>query len=216
VCDFVKEPEKRPKSDRELRARMLNEATRFYRPEDGCWSTSNPREFFFTTTGIKENIIKKGETNEKKYGPVPGRLWKLRFDENWKAGEITLLVEGFDHSDNKRMLNFDNIVVDRRGNILIQDDPENKPDLAAVWHYDVSAGVLTKVVEHNPLLFGDKVPGSIDTDEESSGIIDAHDILGPGWFIVGVQTKADAGDPELVTQGQILAIYVPQSDTSRA
>ena len=68
----------------------------------------------------------------------------------------------------------------------------------------------------------------LTTDEESSGIIDMHDKLGPGWYLADVQshisldgTKKEnqtnrkklgldlkAGQ-ETVEDGQLLAIYVP-------
>lgn len=48
----------------------------------------------------------------------------------------------------------------------------------------------------------------ITQDEESSGIIDAHDVLGEGWFIVAIQVHKSSSDPELVEGGQLLAMHV--------
>jgi len=45
-------------------------------------------------------------------------------------------------------------------------------------------------------------------DEESSGIIDASDILGRGWFLLDVQAHKLSADPELVEGGQLLALFV--------
>ena len=42
----------------------------------------------------------------------------------------------------------------------------------------------------------------------SSGIIDASDILGSGWYLLNAQVHASAGDTELVERGQLLALYV--------
>ena len=50
-------------------------------------------------------------------------------------------------------------------------------------------------------------PGS--TNEESSGIIEAFDLLGAGWYLLDVQAHyALPGDPEIVEGGQLLAMYV--------
>jgi len=49
----------------------------------------------------------------------------------------------------------------------------------------------------------------ITQDEESSGIIDASDVLGDGWFLVDVQAHlVNANDPELVEGGQLLGMYI--------
>lgn len=49
----------------------------------------------------------------------------------------------------------------------------------------------------------------ITQDEESSGIIDAESILGPGWFLFDVQVHKMSSDPELVEGGQLVSLYVP-------
>ena len=45
-------------------------------------------------------------------------------------------------------------------------------------------------------------------DEEASGVIDASDLLGDGWFLVDVQAHY-ATDAELVEGGQYLALFDP-------
>lgn len=48
----------------------------------------------------------------------------------------------------------------------------------------------------------------ITQDEESSGIIDAHDVLREGWFIVAIRVHKSSSDPELVEGGQLVAMHV--------
>jgi len=43
------------------------------------------------------------------------------------------------------------------------------------------------VAQHDPLRFLTGAPLFLTQDEESSGIIDATSILGPGWFLLDVQ-----------------------------
>jgi hypothetical protein len=46
----------------------------------------------------------------------------------------------------------------------------------------------------------------ITDDEESSGIIDAKHVMGPGWFLFDAQVHAPAAEPRHVALGQLLAI----------
>jgi hypothetical protein len=73
---------------------------------------------------------------------------------------------------------------------------------------------VTAIAVHDPARFGAGAPGLLTTDEESSGIVDASRILGPGWFIADVQAH-DAIAGELVEGGQLVAIYNPASDPTR-
>lgn len=45
-------------------------------------------------------------------------------------------------------------------------------------------------------------------DEDSSGVVDAADILSPGWFLFDSQNHKASADLELVESGQLLALYV--------
>ena len=77
------------------------------------------------------------------------------------------------------------------------------------------------IAMHDPVRFASGAPDFLTNDEESPGIIPAFDILGPGWFLLDVQAHAvprppfTALQPELVEDGQYLAMYVPQTDSSR-
>lgn len=76
--------------------------------------------------------------------------------------------------------------------------------------YGIDTGILVEVAHHDPTLFESGVnPTSFITeDEESSGIIDAHHVLGEGWFLFDVQAHKVSTDPELVEGGQLLSMYV--------
>lgn len=50
--------------------------------------------------------------------------------------------------------------------------------------------------------------------EESSGIIDAADVIGPGWFLLDVRAYYPNG-PVLVEGGQLVALVQPASDWTR-
>jgi hypothetical protein len=122
----------------------------------------------------------------------------------------------------------DNLTMDRFGRLILQEDPGNADHSASIWLYDTITGNLKKIAKHDPSRFGDRgygsagingakvnsqVPfddGSGKSDEESSGIFDAQDLLGPGWFMLGVQAHTTTGmDASTVERGQLLAMYVP-------
>jgi hypothetical protein len=178
-------------------ASIDNGVTRFQRVEDGAW---DPRErqkndFYFVTTASLTNNC---------------RLWRLRFEDirrPEKGGTIEMLLKG---DEGHKML--DNVTIDRRGRILMDEDPGNTSRTAKIWMYLIATGQLVQVAEHNPKFFDPTIlanPDLITQDEESSGLIDAADILGDGWFLFDVQAHTAHSDPELVEPGQLLALFVP-------
>jgi hypothetical protein len=172
--------------------------TRFLRPEDGAWDPVHPSDFYFVTTNGFSN---------------PSRLWRLHFtDINNPAagGTIDMLLDG---SEGQHM--FDNITIDRGGHVYLQEDVGNNAHLGKVWRYDIVNDTLTQVAQHDPLRFLSGAPLYLTQDEESSGIIDASAILGPGWFLLDVQAHY-ATDAETVEGGQLLALYDPTWSTDLA
>lgn len=201
--------------------------TYFLRPEDGAWDPVNQDTFYFLTTD-RFDTVKNGGSGAASATIGRTRLWRLQFDSiaNPSAGgTITMLIDG---SEDPGPQMLDNLTVDRFGRVVMQEDPGNADHAAAVWVYDTNLGTLHKVAKHDPSRFGDRgygsagvdgaklssvVPfdaGAAKSDEESSGIIDAQELLGPGWFLCGVQAHSSTGmDATTVERGQIDALYVP-------
>ena len=105
----------------------------------------------------------------------------------------------------------DNLTITRRGEVLIQEDPGRQPRLALIWRYDIATGSLTVVAQHDPSRFAPGAAEFLTQDEESSGIVDASEILGEGWVLLDVQAHYRHSDPELVEGGQLLALWLPPS-----
>jgi hypothetical protein len=189
--------------------------TAFQRPEDGAWDPRNPNDFYFLTTssfGLLPTELRTGQT----------RLWRLRFadpaDPNL-GGQLTLLVSGpvgtpdspsstgtqSASAAGPQML--DNITVNDRGEVLMQEDVGNQAYLGGVWLYDIGSGELTKIAQHDPSRFTPGAGGFLTKDEESSGIIPAR-FLGEGWYVLDVQAHY-AISGELVQGGQLLAMHIP-------
>ena len=172
---------------------------RLQRVEDGAWDPrkKHSNDFYFVTTAsLTANC----------------RLWRLRFDdiENpEKGGTIEILLRG---NEGQGML--DNVTIDHHGRILMDEDPGNAGRVAKIWLYGIDTGEFIEVAHHNPKFFDKTIldqSAHITEDEESSGIIDAEDIIGKGWFLLDVQVHKASLDLELVEGGQLLALYVDPS-----
>jgi hypothetical protein len=176
--------------------------TRLQRCEDGAWDPrdDNAGDFYFVTTASSTSNC---------------RLWRLRFDDIEQpelGGTVEILLRG---DEGHRML--DNVTIDKLGRILMDEDPGNDNRIAKIWLYSIETRQLIQVAAHNPREF-DRLsyPSAAATvpfqtaDEEASGIIDAADILGDGWFLLDVQAHVNLRgiDPELVEGGQLLALWV--------
>jgi hypothetical protein len=165
--------------------------TSFNRPEDGVWDPSNPNDFYFVTTASFTGN---------------SRLWRVRFNDPADPGAGGIVEILLDGTEGQKMM--DNLTINDRGQLLIQEDPGNQSYIARLWVYDIAADILTEVAHHDPARF---VPGAanfLTQDEESSGIIDVSAILGEGWYLL-VQQAHYATDAELVEGGQLLTLHIP-------
>lgn len=172
--------------------------TRFLRPEDAVWDPNNPAVFYFVTT----NSI-----------TAPSRLWKVEFNDVNSpevGGKITVLLDG---TEGQKM--FDNMTMDKYGNILLQEDPGNNAHIAKVWQYNLATDALTLIAEHDSAYFLTGGSKFLTQDEESSGLIDASSMLGSGMFLMNVQAHY-AISGELVEGGQILSLFNPNTYAAEA
>lgn len=171
--------------------------TGFQRPEDGAWDPSNPNDFYFVTTASFTG---------------KSRLWRVHFNDPANpaaGGTIEMMLDG---TEGQRMM--DNITINKRGQVVIQEDPGNQPHIAKIWLYDIGTDTLTEVAHHDPERFMPGAMNFLTQDEESSGIIDASSILGEGWYLL-VQQAHYATDTELVEGGQLLALHIPPGTKSK-
>lgn len=172
--------------------------TKFARPEDGAFDPTDTEGFYFATTASFEGI---------------SRLWHLSFDDasDVTAGGVATVAAqspAYDASDERGPRMMDNLTVDDRGHVLVQEDPGGEEYLAGLWQYDPRTGVIARVAVHDPERF---LPSGSDfrtTNEESSGIIPAP-WLGRGTYLADVQVHTASGDPETVEQGQLVVLSIP-------
>ena len=182
--------------------------TTFLRPEDGAWDPSNPADFYFVTTDRIDNIEAGGTQT------ASSRLFRLHFSDvnnPLAGGTIDALLDGTD------IMNMgDNLCVfnDIQGGtrVIIQEDSGNSSHNAKTLLYTVATDTLEIILESDRARFGDingvAAVAPFNQDEENSGVIDARDTLGMGWFIGNMQAHY-AQPGELVEGGQIYAFYAP-------
>jgi hypothetical protein len=124
---------------------QLNGVTAFQRPEDGAWDPSNPNDFYFVTTATFD-------------GPPPSRLWRLRFRDAAQpelGGTISMMLDG---TEGHHM--FDNITINRRGQVFLQEDPGARDYLATIWRYTIETDTLAPIARHDPARFDSGNPDS--------------------------------------------------------
>ena len=180
--------------------------TLWLRPEDGVWDPTMPSDFYFVTTD-------RLDQTQDGLGTEIGRsrLYRFRFDN---VTEPTLGGVVHQMTDGTMGVMFDNMTMDKFGNVLIQEDPGDSPRTAKIWQYNVHTDTLKIIAEHDFARFGTIGVDAVEpftSNEESSGIIDASDVLGAGWFLLNVQAHYDHEDPELVQGGQLVALFNPDS-----
>jgi hypothetical protein len=181
-------------------------ATEFARPEDGNWDTKNPRTFYFVTTGAL------GQTS---------RLYKLTFDSlrNPTSGTIDLVVDSasLTGTDGRAAQTFDNITVNKKGRVLMQEDPGGNAYIAKTWIVDPKEPLeAIQIFESDRNRFSAGPPLGLTVDEESSGIIEVTDLLrAASWFdkgrryYLGVMQAHYANGPSLVEGGQFFLMASP-------
>jgi hypothetical protein len=188
-------------------AQATNEGLTLNRIEDGAFDPRHPDDYYFTTT----------EGGDKTPNPkVPGvardggGLWRLSFVDIERpelGGTLTLLMDG---SEAPYLNKPDNMTIDDRGNLLLQEDPGGNASIARIVAYRISDGARGVLAQFDPARFGDPASrGFMTQDEESSGIIDVSRLAGrPGTFLFDAQVHKPQPDPELVEEGQLLTMTV--------
>jgi hypothetical protein len=208
----------------------LHNVFQFIRIEDLAYDRTNGKILYFADTGeprarpsARTTRLFRGSTG----GPyMNGRLYKLVLNASDPRGTATLSILPGANFDDLGYMNAasphqpDN-VESTRSAIYFQEDPGShnaQPAFpgatnARVWRYDLATGTTRVVAEVDQSMS----PITNRGTWESSGIVDASAVFGPGAFLLDVQAHQwdmDAGmgnDPPAVPKrerGQLLLIKV--------
>ena len=154
-----------------------------------------------------------------------GRIWKLVLDKNdpTKVTSFSVLIEGDDAPVKapNEIHQPDNIESTARS-LLITEDPgssqqftptEANATTARIWQHDLAGGTNRVAAKVNQS--ADEGPLDVDANQnrgllgawESSGIVDASSVFGPGAFLVDVQASTFVIDEEVRVEGPNTLTY---------
>lgn len=181
-------------------------AFRFDRLEDVTAMPNRESRVFIADTGKLPSTLR-------------GRVYQFDIDHAHPTQVTMRLLLNGDAPDNDNIFNPDNLAASERM-LLIQEDRESvfRTDWNYLLAYDFSSGDLTRIAR-------------VDTDPtlprgqwESSGVVDARDVLGHDWWLADVQAHSrlefqpgPSGLPNTAMgeDGQLLAVKIPGSQGSR-
>jgi len=184
-----------PVPDGPLAFTLSSNGTKFDRPEDGAWDPTDPNVYYFATTAAFSEH---------------SRIWKATFTDSASpalGGTIERVLEGPSEATTGPHM-MDNLTVNDRGQLIIQEDVGNNPYLGGVYQFDPASRALRRIAQHDPDRF---LPGGTTfdtTDEESSGVIPVP-FLGEGKYLLDDQNHRPSPDPEIVEKGQLLLMSIP-------
>jgi hypothetical protein len=179
-------------------ASLARGVSQLARPEDSAWDPTHPGRLYMATTGSQVTT---------------SRLWRLDFRDpaDVTAGgsaHVEVSSPTFDAADPVGPRSMDNLTVNSRGQVLVQEDRGPQPALSGIYQYDAATGGLRRIAEHDPARFSAGGSRYLTDSEESSGIIPAP-FLGSGEYLFTSQAHYRTGDPETVEGGQLLLLHVP-------
>jgi Alkaline phosphatase PhoX len=204
-----------------------NNAFQFIRTEDMATDKNNPRVVYIADTGEPRAVadpstgrLARGPSSAR--GPYPnGRIFKMTLSaaDPLRVDSFELLIDADATGYNKDGLhNPDNL--DTSGNsLMIQEDPisvnnfdPGQGPAARIWRYDFQTGKLSIVAEVDQSADPQARLGSW----ESTGIVNAAALFGPGTWLVNiqahsllVQTEAATGYTRKLEGGQLLLLMAP-------
>lgn len=176
-----------------------NNVFQFIRIEDLATDKHNPRVVYFADTGEPRAIadavtgrLRRGPSGTQ--GPYPnGRIFKMVMN----AGDPTVVdslsvlinADAGGYNNPAALHNPDNLDTSA-SSLMIQEDPgshnnyaPNSGPSARVWRYDLGTGALSVVAEVDQ----SQDPAAREGTWESSGIVDASAVYGPGTWLLNVQ-----------------------------
>lgn len=181
----------------------------FLRPEDVTWDLKNDnRAYFVTTDSFSGNSRAWAVEFVDIENPELGGTVRMLFD-----GSVPSSLAGGLHSatglTDVRMM--DNLAVSHNNQLIIQEDVGNNARLGRLWLYDITADSVTEIGISDPSLFVTGASAFLTQDEETSGVVDASQIIAPGWWLLDMQAHY-ASTTELAEGGQLMALYIPETN----
>lgn len=190
-----------------------NNIFQFIRLEDLAYDRTSPRVVYVADTG-SSRVVPDATTGRLRRGPSGtvgsadnGRIFRFEFSRNnpRKVTSFSVYADADASPSDPTYVPFrspDNIETSNNS-LLVQEDASN----ALIWRHDFASGAWTVVASVN------------DPSGESSGIVDASEAFGPGWWALvvqghGTRVQEQVVSPELTLKlesGQLLLMKLPGS-----
>jgi len=201
------------------------------RVEDGAWDPTNPNRFIFLTTasvGVPSRIwaLDFTDITQPELGGTLTMLGDGQVASSFAGGLISYPTQDRSASVNangsaRTMEMADNMCTyvgaDGVTRVLIQEDVGGNARLGRLWMYDTASDGIVDIGVNNITFFGNTTwpNGALVTDfatldEETSGILDASEALGRGWFIMNMQAHYNIPG-QLVQGGQVMSVFIPEN-----
>lgn len=168
-------------------------STNFRRLEDIAEDPNNPGTFYFVTTGTNDKAGGGKATTAAEAENPYGRMYRFSLNPTDPTGVIsnfeTVLIGGADTG-----VSYDNIVVDSKGQIMIQEDEtafggdvmRARAREAGMWLYNIATDKVTFVAELDESAAGDEFDNtSVPGEWETSGIVEVG--KGRNFYLFDVQ-----------------------------
>jgi secreted PhoX family phosphatase len=207
-----------------------NNVFQFIRTEDMAYDKNNPRILYIADTGEPRALpdpatgrLSRGPSSAR--GPYPnGRIFKmaLNAEDPLRVDSLQILIDAdaAGYNNLEALHNPDNLDTSG-GSLMIQEDPISVNNFdpgagpnARIWRYDLTNGALSVVAEVNQSLD----PKARAGNWESSGIVNAASVFGPGSWLVTIQahslwveTAQAEGYTRKLEGGQLVLLRVPGS-----
>jgi hypothetical protein len=174
----------------------------FTRIEDQTADPYHPGTVYFSETGAANREV------------THGRVYKLRIDpDDPTRARLSVVLDAAAGDD---IFNPDNLGISRKALVIQEDRNWKQSGYNRVLVYDLSSGSLTAAARTDPTKKIIQEHGI--GDWESSGVIDASSLFGPGWWLLDVQahhTDVSVPGPSLAVDsasgegGQLEKVYIP-------
>ncbi len=187
--------------------------TTFARVEDGEFDPTNPNVYYFITT--ESNKDPKATAANPLTPTVSrdgGALWRFTFNDvanPTQGGQLEMLLDG---SESLYLSKPDNLAIDPKGYLILQEDPGNNDQVSRVIAYRISDGKMAVIGQFDEQYFKTGAAKFITRDEETSGAIHVTSVLNKGdgasYFMFNAQVHAPlaVARPDLATLANIAQI----------
>jgi hypothetical protein len=206
-------------------------STNFQRIEDIAEDPNHPGSFYFVTTGTENKQGQggaAGEADKPEDAENPyGRLYRFSLNPDNPTGAVRdfeLVLEG----GPGKGVSYDNVTVDTKGNVLIQEDEtafggdvmaaENRE--AGIWSYNTTSKTVKQIVALDENAAGRELNDPDAKGQwESSGVIQVPVDTANPTYLFDVQAHT-VRDPNLlkgnfVEGGQLLLLQPKSASTAR-